>query len=75
MPAVVGRAVARVKGYYPAPTGVCASVKVGSVFDIVEGYPVDTWADALPADALPAGQRPAKGRRQASAPPPADDIA
>ncbi len=89
MLAVTGRAVARKKGYYPTPSGICDSVQEGQVFDVVEGHPVDTWADPVdetevveekaeapkpkPDPAPPAASKPNK-RRQANAPVP-DDIA
>jgi hypothetical protein len=43
--AVVGRAVAREKGYYPTPAGIPVSVWPGETFDVVEGHPVADWAD------------------------------
>lgn len=86
MPAhtVVGLAVARQKGYYPTPGGALASVKEGKTFEVLEGFPVDDWADALPsvkeadleaqalADAPPAPPKKTKGKAAA---PPVGDIA
>lgn len=45
---VIGRAVAREKGYYPTPSGIPDSVLPGQEFDVVEGHPVKSWADVLP---------------------------
>ena len=77
---VVGRAVARIKGYYPTPGGPCASVQPGATFEVLEGYPVQDWADMIvepppppAAPSPPAGKTKTKTKTKTT--PPAGDIA
>lgn len=67
---VIGQAIARELGQYPVnPTGACALIEPGQVFDVYEGPGLPAWADeVVPRQAQADEVVPSEPARRAKAP-------